>query len=91
MKVCTISDSSTMAGHSPEPMACSRNESPSMICAHMQKDLLSSCSDRRVSDVEPAAAAASSQTHTTCQYDKRALLLSADAEVWRSHFSQLHP
>lgn len=91
MKVCTISDSSTMAGHSPEPMACSRNESPSMICARMQKDLLSSCYDRSVSDVEPAAAAASSQMHTTCQSDKRARVLIADVEVWRSSFSQLHP
>jgi hypothetical protein len=32
MNVCTISESRTMAGHSPEPIACSKNESPSMIC-----------------------------------------------------------
>jgi len=32
MNVCTISDNSTMAGHKPEPIALSRNESPSRIC-----------------------------------------------------------
>lgn len=32
MSVCTSSESSTMAGHSPEPIAFRRKESPSMIC-----------------------------------------------------------
>ena len=32
IRVCTSSESNTMAGHSPEPMAFSKKESPSMIC-----------------------------------------------------------
>ena len=41
MKVCTTSLSRTMTGHSPDPMACSRKERPSMIwssqCAQEMK------------------------------------------------------
>ena len=32
MKVWTISESRTMAGQRPDPMACRRKESPSTIC-----------------------------------------------------------
>ena len=53
MKVCTISDNSTMAGHKPEPIALSRNESPSNICQISDKSIhtaFTGCSERLMTD-----------------------------------------
>jgi hypothetical protein len=40
MNVCTSSDASTMSGQRPDPMACSRKESPSMICSSQCAQLM---------------------------------------------------
>ena len=47
INVCTSSESNTIAGHSPEPMAFSKKESPSMICS--QQLVVSRGSDLRLS------------------------------------------